>query len=116
MCTCIRSSTRQFQSLPTVRWHLLMAMPLLLIATVQLAASTAAAAAAVDPIDCSRELRMGQFMCPDPERDYIDARTQQPIGCTPEGKAKVWCLAADGLVCSETRNASFLGDMPCNWT
>lgn len=116
MCTSISSSTRQSVSLPTLHWHWMLAMVLLIIATVHLVAATAAAAAAVDPIDCSRELRMGQFICPDPDRDYIDTRTQQPIGCTPEGKAKVWCLAADGLVCSDTRNASFLGDIPCNWT
>lgn len=102
----------------SLRWLQLLMMLVPLLASVHLVSAPVAVAAAItsDPIDCSRELRMGQFICPDPEREFIDARTQQPIGCTPEGKAKVWCLAADGLLCSDTRNASFLGDMPCNWT
>ena len=40
-------------------------------------------------VECST-LRMGQFICPDPdpEYNYIDPKTQQPYGCTKENKAK----------------------------
>lgn len=38
-------------------------------------------------IDCSN-LRMGQFICPHPDYDFIDPQTQQPRGCTKENKAK----------------------------
>lgn len=66
-------------------------------------------------VDCS-QLRIGQYMCPDPDINYIDAKTQQPIGCTKNNVAKVWCIAAEGLVCNETKNASFHGEIPCRWT
>lgn len=66
-------------------------------------------------LDC-KDLIMGQFLCPDPNIVHIDAKTQQPIGCTKENKAKVWCLAADGITCLETKNSSFLGEIPCQWT
>lgn len=38
-------------------------------------------------VDCST-LRMGQYLCPDPEYDLIDPKTQQPRDCTKENKAK----------------------------
>lgn len=38
-------------------------------------------------IDCNN-LRMGQYICPHPEYDLIDPKTQQPRGCTKENKAK----------------------------
>lgn len=38
-------------------------------------------------IDCNN-LRMGQYVCPDPDYDLIDPKTQQPRGCTKENKAK----------------------------
>lgn len=66
-------------------------------------------------VDCNT-LRIGQYMCPDPNINHIDAKTQQPIGCTKNNVAKVWCIAADGLICSETKNASFKGEIPCRWT
>lgn len=66
-------------------------------------------------VDCST-LLLGQYMCPDPSVDYIDAKTQQPYGCTKENVAKVWCIAADGITCSETKNSSFLGEIECEWT
>lgn len=69
---------------------------------------------AVD-IDCT-QLRIGQYICPDPNINHIDAKTQQPIGCTENNVAKVWCIAADGFVCTETKNASFKGEIPCQWT
>lgn len=69
---------------------------------------------AVD-VDCS-QLRIGQYMCPDPNIDHIDPKTQQPFGCTKSNTAKVWCIAADGLNCIETKNSSFRGDIPCKWT
>lgn len=31
-------------------------------------------------IDC-HNLRMGQYICPDPDYDFIDPKTQQPTGC-----------------------------------
>lgn len=39
--------------------------------------------------DCSR-LRVGQFLCPDPDNSYkyIDEKTQSVAGCTKEGTAK----------------------------
>ncbi|XP_019882779.1 TM2 domain-containing protein CG10795 isoform X2 [Camponotus floridanus] len=62
-------------------------------------------------IDCNN-LRMGQYICPHPDYDFIDPKTQQPRGCTKENKAKV----ADGLICSETKNNTFKKDIPCKWT
>jgi len=38
-------------------------------------------------IDCNN-LRMGQYICPHPNYDFIDPKTQQPRGCTKENKAK----------------------------
>lgn len=38
-------------------------------------------------VDCNN-LRMGQYICPDPDYDFIDPKTQQPRGCTKENKAK----------------------------
>ncbi|XP_035742627.1 TM2 domain-containing protein CG10795-like isoform X2 [Vespa mandarinia] len=66
-------------------------------------------------IDCNN-LRMGQYICPHPDYDFIDQKTQQPKGCTKENKARVLCLAADGLICTETRNNTFKKDIPCKWT
>lgn len=66
-------------------------------------------------VDCS-QLRIGQYLCPDPNINHIDPATQQPFACTKSGTAKVWCIAADGLVCTETKNSSFRGDIPCQWT
>uniref|UniRef100_A0A6M2DY63 Putative tm2 domain-containing protein n=1 Tax=Xenopsylla cheopis TaxID=163159 RepID=A0A6M2DY63_XENCH len=65
--------------------------------------------------DCNN-LRTGQYLCPDPSYNHIDPLTQQPKGCTRENKAKVWCIAADGIICHETKNASFTKDFPCKWT
>lgn len=38
-------------------------------------------------IDCNN-LRMGQYICPHPDYDFMDPKTQQPKGCTKENKAK----------------------------
>lgn len=40
-------------------------------------------------VDCKKDLLPGQFMCPDPDPklNYIDPKTQQPVGCTKEGRA-----------------------------
>ncbi|XP_037951193.1 TM2 domain-containing protein CG10795 [Teleopsis dalmanni] len=67
------------------------------------------------PYDCN-DLLMGQYLCPDPARKYIDPETQQLIGCTKENKAKVWCVAVDGIECLETGNTTFTREMPCKWT
>lgn len=67
-------------------------------------------------LDCYKELRMGQFMCPDPNVIHIDSKTQQPFDCTKDNIALVWCVAADGIICTETKNSSFLGEIPCQWT
>uniref|UniRef100_U5EWP4 Putative conserved plasma membrane protein n=1 Tax=Corethrella appendiculata TaxID=1370023 RepID=U5EWP4_9DIPT len=66
-------------------------------------------------VDCG-ELRMGQFLCPNPALRHIDPKTQQFFGCTKENKAKVWCIASEGIICSETKNSSFTKEMPCKWT
>ncbi|KAH1007644.1 TM2 domain-containing protein CG10795 [Dendroctonus ponderosae] len=66
-------------------------------------------------VNCST-LRMGQFLCPDPSYDLIDPVTQEIRGCTKEGKAKVKCLAVDGLACEGTKNRTFTKEMPCRWT
>ncbi|XP_067004562.1 TM2 domain-containing protein biscotti [Anabrus simplex] len=68
-------------------------------------------------VDCST-LRMGQFLCPDPDPmyEYIDPKTQQPYDCTKENKAKVRCRAAPGIICTETKNSTFKRDIPCKWT
>lgn len=66
-------------------------------------------------LNCN-ELRVGQFLCPDPNINHIDPKTQQPINCNEKNKAKIWCIAADGIICSQTKNSSFLGEIPCRWT
>lgn len=38
-------------------------------------------------VNCN-ELRMGQYLCPDPNINHIDPKTQQIRGCTKENKAK----------------------------
>lgn len=38
-------------------------------------------------VDC-HNLRMGQYLCPDPSYDLVDPKTQQIRGCTKENKAK----------------------------
>lgn len=35
-----------------------------------------------------KNLRMGQFMCPDPEYELIDPKTQQLFGCTKDNVAQ----------------------------
>ncbi|CAG9813507.1 unnamed protein product [Phaedon cochleariae] len=63
-------------------------------------------------------LRMGQYLCPDPAYvdDLIDPKTQQLHGCTRENKAKVRCIAVEGLICNNTSNSTFFREMPCQWT
>ncbi|XP_076060030.1 TM2 domain-containing protein 1 biscotti [Oratosquilla oratoria] len=61
--------------------------------------------------NCST-LQMGQYLCSDP---VIDPKTQQPAGCTPEGKAKVTCYTAPNIVCNEN-NSSFEKEIPCRYT
>ncbi|XP_016927925.1 TM2 domain-containing protein biscotti [Drosophila suzukii] len=67
-------------------------------------------------VDCNELQMMGQFMCPDPARGQIDPRTQQLAGCTKEGRARVWCIAANEINCTETGNATFRREVPCKWT
>lgn len=38
-------------------------------------------------VNC-QDLRLGQFMCPDPKKIEIDPKTQQLKGCSKENKAK----------------------------
>lgn len=38
-------------------------------------------------VDCTT-LRLGQYICPDPDYDQVDPKTQQFFGCTKENKAK----------------------------
>ncbi|KAF7265358.1 hypothetical protein GWI33_021206 [Rhynchophorus ferrugineus] len=59
---------------------------------------------------------MGQYLCPDPTYELIDSKTQQIKGCTKENKAKIRCIAVDGLKCSETQNRTFTKKVPCKWT
>ncbi|KAL7736957.1 hypothetical protein ACLKA6_008818 [Drosophila palustris] len=66
-------------------------------------------------VDCN-ELLMGQFMCPDPSKSHIDPKTQQLRGCTKENRARVWCIAANEINCTETGNSTFTREMPCKWT
>lgn len=66
-------------------------------------------------VDCSM-LRKGQYICPDPDIEFIDTKTQQPKDCTKDNKAKVWCKAATDIICTETGNSSFKRDIPCKWT
>ncbi|EDV36152.1 uncharacterized protein Dana_GF12097 [Drosophila ananassae] len=68
-------------------------------------------------VDCNELQMMGQFMCPDPSRtDHIDPKTQQLAGCTKEGRARVWCIAASEINCTETGNSTFTREVPCKWT
>ncbi|XP_039753745.1 TM2 domain-containing protein CG10795 [Pararge aegeria] len=72
-------------------------------------------------VDCST-LRLGQYICPDPNKNQIDPNTQQFAGCTKgkdvpsEGEADVQCIAADGIICNQTSNSTFWRKMPCKWT
>ncbi|XP_030387262.1 TM2 domain-containing protein CG10795 [Scaptodrosophila lebanonensis] len=66
-------------------------------------------------VDCNK-LLMGQFMCPDPAKNHIDPKTQQLRGCTPENRARVWCIAAQDINCTETGNSTFTRELPCKWT
>ncbi|XP_044592661.1 TM2 domain-containing protein CG10795 [Cotesia glomerata] len=66
-------------------------------------------------VDCIN-LQIGQYICPHPNFDLIDRTTQQIRGCSKENKARVDCLAGDGLICSETLNNTFKKDIPCKWT
>ncbi|XP_041977912.1 TM2 domain-containing protein CG10795 [Aricia agestis] len=72
-------------------------------------------------VDCNT-LRLGQYICPDPNYNPIDPDTQQYRGCTKgkevpsEGEAKVICLAAEGITCNETNNSTFTKTLPCKWT
>ncbi|XP_043274403.1 TM2 domain-containing protein CG10795 [Venturia canescens] len=66
-------------------------------------------------IDCNN-LLMGQYICPHPDYDLIDIKTQQPRGCSEENKATVLCQTADGLICTQTGNNTFKKEIPCKWT
>nr|XP_021191356.2 TM2 domain-containing protein CG10795 [Helicoverpa armigera] len=72
-------------------------------------------------VDCST-LRLGQYICPDPNVDQIDPDTQQFKGCVKgkeipsEGEADVLCIAAEGIICNETNNSTFTRKLPCKWT
>jgi len=66
-------------------------------------------------VDCSM-LRMGQYLCPDPSYNLVDPKTQEIYGCTKENKAKIRCLAVDGLICNETGKRTFTKEVPCKWT
>ncbi|CAB3224236.1 unnamed protein product [Arctia plantaginis] len=74
-----------------------------------------------ETVDCST-LRLGQYICPHPQKDQIDPDTQQFIGCMKgkeipsEGEADVICLAADEIKCNETGNSTFTRRLPCKWT
>lgn len=62
-------------------------------------------------------LRMGQYLCPDPTYNHIDSKTQQLLGCNKEtSKAKVRCIAVEGIICTESSNSTFFKEMNCNWT
>ncbi|KAL7051643.1 hypothetical protein ACKWTF_004545 [Chironomus riparius] len=67
--------------------------------------------------DCSK-LRIGQFLCPDPDSsyDYIDKNTQSVIGCSKEGTAKVRCIASEGIICEDSSNNTFYSSIPCEYT
>lgn len=69
------------------------------------------------PTDCTK-LRMGQFMCPDPDSnyDYIDKKTQSVAGCKKDGTASVKCIASEGIVCEGFGNNTFYGTIPCDYT
>ena len=55
----------------------------LLVALVMLAAAIPTASGVYET-DCAATLQMGQYLCLDLN---IDPKTQQPAGCTPDGKA-----------------------------
>lgn len=86
-----------------------------------------------------KSLKKGQYICPHPDYDLIDPKTQQPRGCTTDNLAEgeryyivfllivskftyklilfaVQCLAADGIICNETDRSDFTITIPCKWT
>ncbi|XP_037069839.1 TM2 domain-containing protein CG10795-like [Pollicipes pollicipes] len=68
---------------------------------------------AVYETECAATLQMGQYLCLDLN---IDPKTQQPAGCTPEGKALVNCTVANGIICKESGNNTFEKHIPCKYT
>ncbi|XP_059047001.1 TM2 domain-containing protein CG10795 [Achroia grisella] len=75
----------------------------------------------VEEVDCNT-LRLGQYICPDPSIDQIDPNTQQYRDCMKgdvipsEGEALVQCIAADGIICQDTKSSTFKKKLPCKWT
>lgn len=63
------------------------------------------------------KLKRGQFMCPHPQINFIDQKTQQPLKCTKKNTATITCLAAPGIICIESGNSTFqINDYPCKFT
>lgn len=69
-----------------------------------------------EAVDCSSDLRTGQFLCLDLD---IDPATQQLRGCQivdGEARALQRCSAIEGIVCAGSCNSSFSLDVGCEWT
>ncbi|XP_063863643.1 LOW QUALITY PROTEIN: TM2 domain-containing protein CG10795-like [Scylla paramamosain] len=62
--------------------------------------------------NCS-SLLPGQYQC---NELNIDPQTQQLKGCTKEGRARIPCTSASGIICIETNNGTFEREVPCKFT
>lgn len=67
-------------------------------------------------LNCSSALRVGQYICPQPE---IDILTQQPANCSPSNTVPITCRLVDGLGCQETtgiNDTHFIFQQACQYT
>lgn len=62
--------------------------PKMLLISIFLIVISVTAVSLDKPTDCAK-LKLGQFLCPDPDSNYtyIDPKTQSVIGCQKSGKA-----------------------------
>lgn len=59
--------------------------------------------------NCS-SLLLGQYLC---NEINIDSQSQQLKGCSKEGRARITCTSAPGIICRETNNGTFEREVPC---
>lgn len=59
--------------------------------------------------NCS-SLLPGQYLC---NELNVDSQNQQLKGCTKEGRARIPCTSAPGIICLETNNGTFEREVPC---
>lgn len=63
--------------------------------------------------DCATALYTAQYIC---TKLNIDPDTQQIANCTREGIGLQECVSANGIICEESCNSTFLRQVNCKWT